>query len=247
MPSLVRQKGMEGVGLERHLNHLGLVVGFVGAFDPLLFDALCFLMVKKRVVVDAKRVFFFICAVVWWFSMFAKVAPHRGETSHNFTDVQILAGTVLVSLWSYTIPKTELLRRKVLRGLGRLACRMSVTIFGSFSRLHVFFANLLRMDMLKMLLKVLFIVHLLACLTSGTSESFPKIAGPRNMGRLTKNLCDCCQCWNSENACRMVSKSERDFHFAATYNCDATRMVTLFEFPMDRNTLKNPYTNPGDL
>jgi len=41
--------------------------------------------------------------------------------------------------------------------------------------------------------------------------------------------------------------SERDFHFAATYNCDATGMVTLFEFPMDRNTLKNPHTNPGDL
>lgn len=29
--------------------------------------------------------------------MFAEVAPHRGETSHNFTDVQILAGTVLVT------------------------------------------------------------------------------------------------------------------------------------------------------
>lgn len=33
--------------------------------------------------------------------MFAKVAPHRGETSHNFTDVQILAGTVLVSLCAH--------------------------------------------------------------------------------------------------------------------------------------------------
>ena len=57
--------------------------------------------------------------------------------------------------------------------------------------------------MLKMLLKVLFIVHLLACLTSGTSASFPKIAGPRNMGpkscgksfneKLVR-LNDCCQC-----------------------------------------------------
>ena len=42
------------MGLERHLNHLGLVVGFVGAFDPLLFDALFFFDGKKRVVVDAK-------------------------------------------------------------------------------------------------------------------------------------------------------------------------------------------------
>lgn len=42
------------MGLERHLNHLGLVVGFVGAFDPLLFRCLVFLMINKKVVVDAK-------------------------------------------------------------------------------------------------------------------------------------------------------------------------------------------------
>lgn len=42
------RRGWRGMGLERHLNHLGLVVGFVGAFDPLLFRCLVFFDDKQK-------------------------------------------------------------------------------------------------------------------------------------------------------------------------------------------------------
>ena len=68
--------------------------------------------------------------------MFAKVAPHRGETSHNFTDVQILAATVAGVTLKLHHSQNRIVEEESAERFGTVG--MSVTIFGSFSRLHVF-------------------------------------------------------------------------------------------------------------